>query len=69
MTESFGSWLKNQTWQDGPVGDLARDFKASRSKASTPSGVRASIEKYIDLQDDDPVARALDEAIRQWPGK
>ena len=63
---TFGSWLRSQNHRNDPVGDLARDFRASGSRAKTAAGVRASIKRHIDLSDTDPVGRALNEAISEY---
>lgn len=71
MTESFGTWLKDQAHRDDPIGDLAKDFisackwRNEDPAAKAPHHVRyqmgcldASTEAYA----------ALDQAAAEWQG-
>jgi hypothetical protein len=59
----FGRWLRAQRDRVLPVGDLARDFVASRCRARTAVGVRQSLDQYDAC---DGVYRALGRATQEY---
>lgn len=42
----FSEYLKSFVNENTPYGDLARDFIASKSKATTYKGIKKSIDRY-----------------------
>lgn len=53
-----------QVHRNDPVGDLARDFRTSGSKATTPQGVRGNMLKHGCNYE--PAWRALENAVDEW---
>ena len=47
----FSDFLKTFKKEDTPIGDLARDFIDSKSRATTYKGVVKSMEKYCPCKD------------------
>jgi hypothetical protein len=60
---SFGLWLKEQTERNDPVGDLARDFKASGCRATTRAGVSRELKRG---NASDWAWDAFEKATEQW---
>jgi len=62
-SEPFGTWLRRQAHRQDPVGDLARDFKASGSRAYTEVGVRENMTRHDAC---DLAWVALESAVDEW---
>lgn len=60
---AFGDYLRAQARRDDPIGDLARDFVASGSRARTPEGVLRHIREHRAAR---VVEEVLDRAVSEF---
>lgn len=61
--DTFGAWLRRQAHRNDMVGDLAQDFGASGSRATTVAGVKANLAKH---RAHDVAWHALEVAMGEW---